>query len=367
MSEPSALRNPDVWRTSISPMRPHTTFIYLGWHGNGNFGDDLLRDVWKALLPTGSLVDAPLTRRGYWDRRREVASVLARLGLRRRVLLLGGGTAIGFANWAGHIWRARMVFGARRVVIAGAGAAASDDAYLTGLQSQDWRLWRRLGSKALLLGVRGPITQQEVESNWRPTGVIGDPGIAIAMMGSNWRTHVEPRNAIGVSLGSQEGTRFDIAETALAIRELQSQLGVDSVEIHQLAESDVEVCTALAEMVGQGATVVSYRGVPWQTVASIAGLRLFVSERLHGAITGVATGTPTVMLSYASKSDDFWRSISQDALVRPGAEIATLVAAALDALDARNHELVEANTTRLAAEFIAAVQPLISRSAATTT
>ncbi|WP_448809160.1 polysaccharide pyruvyl transferase family protein [Agromyces bauzanensis] len=341
-------------------IRPLRTLIYLGWHGNGNFGDDLMRDVWSSLLPNGThLVDAPLTRRDYWDRRRAVLNTLLRLGFERRALLLGGGTAIGFANWAHHVERASRVFGARRVVIAGAGSAARDDDYLTSLQPQDWHLWRRLGPRAMLLGVRGPITEREVQANWRPTRVIGDPALALAYASSHWRPFVTRRNAIGVSLGSQEGTRFDIAEIALAVRQLRNQLEVESVEIHQLAGSDRDICTRLASMIGDGASLVPYDGNPWQTVANIAGLRLFVSERLHGAVAGVATGTPTVMLSYASKSDDFWRSVSEDEPVRPSDDAQSLINAAADALDPRKHAAVEAASMRLAAEFLAAVAPLL--------
>jgi hypothetical protein len=70
---------------------------YLGWHGFGNFGDDLLRLCWeRALEGHVQLVDAPL---GPKDWRRTLKALLHRLTRRTDMLLLGGGTVLGFRNW----------------------------------------------------------------------------------------------------------------------------------------------------------------------------------------------------------------------------------------------------------------------------
>src|SRR5450830_1871786 len=112
--------------------------IYLGWLGAKNFGDDLIYESWRAAIDRPLDLVAPLHCRDYI--RHPISSTRSVLRARsgESVILLGGGTTLGFDIWARHVDLTQRVFGSARVVAAGAGAAASTDSYLTGLQEQDW-------------------------------------------------------------------------------------------------------------------------------------------------------------------------------------------------------------------------------------
>jgi hypothetical protein len=282
------------------------TFIYLGWQGRGNFGDDLLYETWRAALQSNLGLKAPL----YWRDLANAAPSLIRSRLTligsEKVLLLGGGTTLGFANWAKHISQSKTLFGIKNVFSAGAGSAESGDQYATNIQAQDWQSWRNL--KGLVLaGVRGPLTQKEVASNWCPTDIVGDP----ALMYPNVRSVGADRGTartLGICLGSHNATRFDIDAVAEAVRTSSRELDLAPV-VFQLADSDTDVSNALASKLSD-ARIERYAGDVARTMDNISGTSVFVSERLHGTVAAVSLGIPCLPLAYASKCDDFWLSVT---------------------------------------------------------
>jgi hypothetical protein len=233
-----------------------------------------------------------------------------------RIALLGGGTTIGFDNWAKPARRALTYYGACGLVIAGAGAAASHDQFALNLQAANWRAWRSMRNVALC-GVRGPLTQEECTRHWRGTGVVGDPALIYPL-------HVEVRPArparliIGVCLGANPTSRFDIQAVAEAVTAYQATHPDFLVRVLQLAHEDADVARDLAYRLN--AEIVAFDGDVRAMMEAIAECSLLLSERLHGAVAGVSCGVPTVPLAYASKCDDFWLSATgETAPLRVGA------------------------------------------------
>ncbi|TQJ38077.1 glycosyl transferase family 2 [Arthrobacter sp. SLBN-112] len=287
------------------------SLVYLGWQGFNNFGDDLLHETWKHALGDSLDIEAPLFIKNYIKRSFSFARDRRRLIGSETLVLLGGGTTIGFKNWAGHAHNAINLFGAAGIILAGAGAAAGSDSYALGLQEASWKRWREVPG-AILFGVRGPLTATECKSNWqKPCPVIGDPALMYPTVAGLDTFGRSDGGVIGVCLGSQTATRFNIAKVAEGITAAISRSpNLSEVQVFQLADSDASVAERLSQELG-GVKVVAYDGDVEKMLLSIAECSVFVSERLHGAVAAVSVGVPTVPLSYASKCDDFWMSVAE--------------------------------------------------------
>lgn len=299
------------------------SLIYLGWQGFENFGDDLLYDTWRSALGDRFAACAPLGR-DYLRRAPAVLGARMRSAGSERLVLLGGGTTVGFANWGRHAGRALTAYGAQALIVAGAGIAASTDARALSTQDQDWTAWSALKSVAYF-GVRGPISAGESAAHWRSAPMIGDPALLYPLV--NPVAALAGPSAVGVSIGAGGRSAFDLTAVAAALDRSRERLGVDSVRVFQLAEEDEEVCARLRSLLASPSEVVVFRGDVHATMSAIAGTRLFFSERLHGVVAAVALGVPTVPLAYASKSVDFWRSVTDRPLVDPAAGVPELQAA----------------------------------------
>jgi hypothetical protein len=319
------------------------SLVYVGWQGFANFGDDLLHATWAAALGDVRMVEAPLARRDYLRQLPRYLRDVVRLGRGERCILLGGGTTIGFGNWAGHLSLAVRRFRASRIIIPGAGAAESTDAFALSLQEQAWAGWRAL--PATLLGVRGPLTARECERHWQPTEVIGDPALLYPRYVPITPTERTQRGrVIGVCVGADPQSRFDPTVLATA---LHQHAGDDAhIRIVQLSTADEHAVNALANALGGRVERVRYDGDVPAVMQAIAGCDLFISERLHGAVAAVALHVPTVPLAYASKCDDFWLSVAG---VRAPVRVGHTAADLTDAIDhALTPSTIAAVTVRVA-------------------
>ncbi|MBC9719531.1 polysaccharide pyruvyl transferase family protein [Streptomyces sp. TRM66268-LWL] len=284
--------------------------IYLGWQGFQNFGDDLLYATWKVALGTPLRIQAPLTRRDYAAAAPRFFSQRVRTLSGERLVLLGGGTTVGFASWGAHARNAMTYYDAHALVVAGAGAASSDDTFALGLQRTDWAQWGALPNVALF-GVRGPLTSEECQRHWRPAPVIGDPALLYTRYAMPLPTPAA-RPVVGVCLGASPVSRFSVEVVADAIRIYLAAHPGTTVRVVQLSPEDAGAAHNLVKALGNGtsAEIVAYSGDVHGMMQAIAGCSLLLSERLHGTVAGVACGIPTVPLAYASKCDDFWLSVS---------------------------------------------------------
>lgn len=278
--------------------------VYLGWTGFSNFGDELLYETWRAALAVEPIAQAPLGR-AYLRRVPHVVAARLRGIGRERLLLLGGGTTVGFGNWARHVERARLAFGTRGTIIAGAGIADAGDAHALSTQSQDWTPWRRM-SDVVLFGLRGPISSENAAGAWRETTITGDPALLYPEVVPVTPSRLDV--GIAVSVGASGTSRFDLPTLAAAVDELAVERGVQ-VTVVQLADEDADVCARLRALLEVPTSIHRFAGDVHETMEVLAAAELVVSERLHGAVAGFALRRPTVSLSYGSKCEDFWQSV----------------------------------------------------------
>lgn len=335
-------------------MAPHGTreIVYLGWTGHGNYGDELLLETWRLVLGVDTV--SPVTRRARLaDLRSTVRSY--RTGRRtQRVLLIGGGTVLGFRNWARHVADTARAYRADAVVALGAGAAESSDTFALGLQEQDWRRWERL--RPVLLGVRGPLTAAECERIRRRPAVAGDPALLYPVVAGIDHGH-DADGPVGVSLGADPVSRFDPGTVAAAVRRLSE--ADTEVVLFALSPNDLAACRALQSELDRPSRIHRFAGDVRTTTAEIGRCRLMLTERLHGAVAAVALGVPTVPLAYASKCDDFWLSVAGERpSVVPGATEEQILGAATRALDPVERSAVEAQVGLLGRRLMVGVRQI---------
>jgi hypothetical protein len=314
--------------------------IYLGWQGNDNFGDELLYESWKAALAHPLTKTAPLTLGRYLVKEapRFARDRIASLGA-ERLLLLGGGTTIGFGTWAEHTRLAQTMFSTAGVLIPGAGAAERGDDTLLTSQPYDWPAWRAEPNVALY-GVRGPLTARECARSWRPADVLGDPALLYPL---HRTIEVEPEATIGVCLGSGGHSKFDIASVAAAVEMIADELQA-SVAVFEVTPADAPVTRDLARRIGRRVRTVVFDGDVHAMMQKIAACRLVLSERLHGAVAASSLRVPTVPLAYASKCDDYWLSVAEErARIQPGATVDDIVDEARRSLEPRQRDLRDRN------------------------
>ena len=304
--------------------------IYLGWQGNGNFGDELIYDYWKAALGRDLTIEAPLTMKRYVTKQvtRFVPDRLKLIG-RERAILLGGGTTVGFGTWAQHARLAQRMYGTKRLIAAGAGAAERGDEFTLSRQPHDWPAWRAMEGFSLL-GVRGPLTQRACDAELRSSPIVGDPALAYPDVVS-LRPH--PKNLIGLCLGSEGKSRFDVRSVAHGVRAAADRLGAE-IMLFQMTDADAPVNAELRTYLGPVETI-AFTGDVQHMMERIAECESFVSERLHGTIAAVAVSVAATPLPYASKCDDFWLSVAD---TRPKLHVESsadeVTAAVLDSRDA---------------------------------
>jgi len=326
--------------------------VYLGWQGFENFGDDLLHDTWHAALGGRFAACAPLGR-DYLRRAPQVIGTRLRAVGFERLVLLGGGTTVGFANWGRHARRALTAYGASSLIVAGAGIAASTDERALSTQRQDWDVWAGLPSVSYF-GVRGPISSAESAIHWRDAPVVGDPALLYPVV-RPFAVAGGP-SSLGVSIGAGGRSSFDLEAVAAAVDACRERTTAERVLVVQLAEEDAAVCARLRALLRSPSALVEFRGDVPDTMRAIAGTRLFFSERLHGVVAGVALGVPTVPLAYASKSVDFWSSVTDRPLVSATAGAAELCAAAEAALDPTEQDAIASRVAALCAHLSGAVE-----------
>lgn len=325
--------------------------IYLGWQDNDNFGDELLYEAWKAALDRPLEKTAPLTLSRYLVKeaprfaRHRLQSVGA-----ERLVLLGGGTTIGFGTWAKHTRLAQSMFAASGVLIPGAGAAERGDATLLSTQPYDWDAWRTVPNVALM-GVRGPLTARECARNWRPTDVMGDPALLYPL---HRTIDVAPRPTIGVCLGSGGHSKFGVGEVADAAARVADDLDA-TITVFEVTPADRAVTRELVSRIDHPVRTVAFTGDVHDMMREIAACRLFLSERLHGAVAASSLRVPTVPLAYASKCDDYWLSVAQErARIQPGATADEILAEARRALEPAQRDRRDRNISVLQGRLEAA-------------
>ncbi len=288
---------------------------YIGGHGGGNLGDDLMLDIATELFPGRRLVDLAES----WHERR-----LARVGLSGpqyfEHVLLGGGTLIS-PFWFGKVEAAVQ----QGLGISTLGTGVGSCGFIQR-DDIDLSAWAPLVRAFRHLGVRGPRSKRRLEEMGAGQAeVVGD----LAM----YLTFDEPAApsdppiiAVNLSIpaddepASGETERFDELREALR-GYVRSGWWIRG---YAMNPRDVAPTRALLERLGVDDAQTPHLSGIDEFFERVGPVTLNVAVRLHGAILGCCAGVPPLMLGYRDKCLDFAESMGlNDACVhlptaRPG-------------------------------------------------
>ncbi len=287
------------------------TLCYIGWHNQGNLGDDAIREAVQSALHGAEIVDLAMQPR-------VIATSLAS-GLHRRVqdstLVLGGGTCLGRRNWRRVVRLGTALTRGRPGYAIGAGV---EDPAFVGLRSYSDRdelaRWPRLLGSFRSVSVRGPRSAALLADVGVDAPVVGDPALLLP------RVDVEAvEGRIGVNLGFGDDLwGHDGAGVADVMASVCAELdaaGHELVGIPMNEDDRTWLATAFRD-VTRPVEIVEARTTP-QVIAALASCSVAIVSRLHAAVLAALAGTPTVTLEYQPKCRDFALSIGNgDFLVR---------------------------------------------------
>ncbi len=296
----------------------HNSQVYHGFLGYDNLGDEVLWDQVRAAFAPLSLVSAPPRSRGLrqklvdrktWDR-----------------VILGGGTLIGgnlrdgsnpfreHFEWFQSRARHSVVFGT------GAGKLSDDPSENVWLSE-----WEPLLARADYIGVRGPMSVEALASIGIEAELLGDLACLMAQGPGFW---APPRtNVLGVNLGRVD-PKSDRTEAEAATEqnlvEVLSDLVAERARGGWRTEFFVVVPAdcAIVDQVVRRSSVTDckihriYRD-GHEYLNAVRHVTAFVGMKLHSVILAMCAGVPSIMVSYASKCDDFMMSVELDEYVVP--------------------------------------------------
>ena len=298
--------------TTTTP--PAAEVGYLGWSGRGNLGDDALLEVIRDNLPEARLTFPPMDVGGLV---RHLAKRPA-AGRSTRHLVLGGGTAVGRANWRAAVHASAISCGASRHLI---GVGVEDPAF-GGLHSFSGRgelaRWRSVLSSFSAVTVRGPRSAELLDRVGVQAEVVGDPALLLAPSEESSDTAgLRDTRTIAVSLGFGDDLwGHDHASVVAVVIGALARLAQDgwAVRLIVMNRSDEAHAQQIAAAL-EGYDVLTERPTTAaEFFAAVAPCSVMLAERLHAGVLAACADLPVVMVEYQPKCRDFMRSIGADEL-----------------------------------------------------
>jgi len=329
-------------------VRRSTVFGYSGWAGEGNLGDDLMLEAHREVLAPRRVALLPRTRVG------ERLRVLSRVpgGLAPDAILLGGGTLFGRTDW----W-ARMepvIAALPRAPWMAIGVGVEDDAFVNDRAFTDrgeMERWAEFATGWPVLGVRGPRSQEVLESFGLASEVTGDPALLLASLAPPATVR---ERLLGVSVAVPEARWADGAQPAIedaldALRGLGWRFRC-FVFSKWDADRTRDICARLGDR-----AEICHPATTAELLRDLGECHVVLGERLHSVVMAAAAAVPCVAAEYRPKLRDFMRSLDREELAfrldrTTGAELRDVVvrlAADRDAESAHLTQRVKVLTTRL--------------------
>lgn len=279
---------------------------YVGWHNQGNVGDDAIREAAELGLAGAEFIDFPMSPRALVT---SLASGL-RTRLRDSTLVLGGGTCLGRRNWRRTVRLGQALTGRRPGYAIGVGV---EDPAFSGFRS--YSSPNELTKRPPILrsfdsvSVRGPRSAEFLADVGFDAKIVGDPALILPRS----EVRVVP-GRIGINLGFGDDLwGHDGPGLARSISTVCKHFQSHGYEIVGIPMNEEDRTWLDGAFHGLDHNV-SYLPASNSTevIAALASCSVAIVSRLHAAILAAVSGTPTVTLEYQPKCRDFALSISNE-------------------------------------------------------
>lgn len=276
---------------------------YIGWVGHNNLGDEAMYYAFKELL--FRRLDINLFAYGNMNKRFDIA-------------FLGGGTLINRSVGYLHLFQEAQASCSQSYVF-GTGVC-SDEFWRTRPRWIDRMAeWRDCLHRANFLGVRGPLSKQRLtEHGIKNVEVIGDLALSLA------QPTVKPkkfRKNIGINIGISYGNVWGNERSILAfIIRAGSELIKRGWKITfvPMWPPDVGYIEIAAKMISSSKVNIfhDFLSIP-KTLDVLENMDVFVGEKLHSVTLSMCVYTPSIMLEYRPKCQDFMASMGLETFNMP--------------------------------------------------
>ncbi len=327
MVSPGNMAKTAHWALRRMGERRTSRAVYIGGHGGGNLGDDLMLSIARDLLPQWELTDCAES----WHEKR-----LARFGLSGaryfEHALLGGGTLIS-PFWYGKV-EAAVGLG---IPLSSLGTGAGSCGFIQD-DGIDLSSWAPLLKRFKHLGVRGPRSlQRMLDMGIEHAEVVGD----LALYHTRDKPIVPdstPSIAVNLCLPAAnepqcgEAQRFE--ELVNTLRPYVQQGW--SLRPYAMNAADVGPTAHLTERLERSVQRIPHLKSVEEFFAHVGPAVINIAVRLHGAILGCCAGVPPLILGYRDKCRDFAESLGLErwCVDLPSAEMGDVAIATAAAMQA---------------------------------
>jgi len=294
--------------TAIRLLAGRPPYVYCGFVGEGNLGDDAIFSAIRDGLGGGHPVS---TRPGTPT----FPLRLAQLATRAMVqgLVLGGGTLIGRYGWLERVQAVARVDQTRAVVCIGTGvedaAWSGQDALTDAHELTRWAEFIR--QRFDRVSVRGPRSAAILSDLGVDARVAGDPALLLT---AGEATPPRDDGVIAINVGASGpiwGSQSDVnARVAEAAHELIRR--GRRIRFVILWERDRATTERLAGALPASATTIVAPRSPAEAVSELFRAQVVIGQRLHAVVLASAAHTPAISLAYRPKCQDFLESIGRE-------------------------------------------------------
>ena len=307
--------------------------LLLGWYGYNAIGDDIIAEVTKRLffeeaerssiklqfVPLSVLMDF---------KRRMIHSYL----FKNDLIVIGGGSIIGFDTMSLYM----TLFGFDRfnlhkisrnrktpLVIFGGGFRKEKEK----LPKKDCIHMRVLFDRAILKGVRGPVSQQLLISNGiiNEVDVIGDPALSFYPTSVNNKLNGDFNIGMNVRfMKTGEPQYLKNEEIYTIFAQLADHFIEEGAQIHffsfteNVHDSDTEAAKRVIKLMEHknNPKLIPFSNDALKMCSLIGKFDYLISQRLHPCILGWVKKVPNIGFEYQFlKTTDFMKSIGMDEFI----------------------------------------------------
>jgi polysaccharide pyruvyl transferase WcaK-like protein len=276
---------------------------YIGWTGHGNLGDETM---YKAIRMAFNQYDFLLYR--YHAKMQSLEKILKKRVYRS--VMLGGGTLINcpVENWLDRISQAQKLN--YPTFVFGTGVRNPEFWDRIPGASNILNEWIPLLEQCRFVGVRGPVSKGILEQNgFHKAEVIGDPALFFARPKIKTKTM---NKKLGLNIGMPKesiwGKQEEVLDNIVNFARIMIDKGWEITFVPVLYQDLPYIEEAVRRINKHNKIFLNYKSLK-DTLDLIESCDIFIGEKLHSVVLACCVYTPSIMLEYQPKCNDFMASL----------------------------------------------------------